>query len=228
MKTKKQLDKPINFDDFASNYENYIAQSFGTIDNNLNYYHSAKAKILKKELNQNPERILDFGCGIGLMLSHLKESFKESKFYAYDDSSKSLDYIKAKYKDVNCINSLDISIKFNLIFVSNVIHHVKSTERNDLFKKIYDLLDSDGRLFIIEHNPYNPLTLRTVANCEFDVDAELIKKKNLINICKKNKFKIEKSGYIHFFPSKLNFLFKLEVYLKWLFLGAQYFCIFKK
>ena len=179
MKTKKQLDKPINFDDFASNYENYIAQSFGTIDNNLNYYHSAKAKILKKELNQNPERILDFGCGIGLMLSHLKESFKESKFYAYDDSSKSLDYIKAKYKDVSCINSLDISIKFNLIFVSNVIHHVKSTERNDLFKKIYDLLDNDGRLFIIEHNPYNPLTLRTVANCEFDVDAELIKKKKI-------------------------------------------------
>ena len=103
-----------------------------------------------------------------------------------------------------------MSIKFNLIFVSNVIHHVKSADRNDLFNKIYELLDDDGRLFIIEHNPYNPLTLRTVANCAFDADAELIKKKDLINLCKKNNFKIEKSGYIHFFPSKLNFLFKFE------------------
>ena len=83
-------------------------------------------------------------------------------------------------------------------------------------------------MFIFEHNPYNPLTLKLVANCEFDVDAELIKKKDLIKICKKNKFNIFKSGYIHFFPSKLGFMFKLENYLKWLFLGAQYFCLFKK
>jgi ubiquinone/menaquinone biosynthesis C-methylase UbiE len=228
MKTKKQSDKPINFDDFASNYENHITESFGSIDNNVSYYHSAKAKILKKELNYYPKKILDFGCGVGLMLRYLKENFKQSEFYAYDDSSKSLNYIKSKYKDVTCINNLNLDIKFDLIFVSNVIHHVKSEERNDLFKKIYECLNEDGKLFVIEHNPYNPLTLKLVANCEFDADAELIKKKDLINLCKKNNFKAEKSGYIHFFPSKLKFLFNVEFYLKWLFLGAQYFCVFKK
>ena len=30
-------------------------------------------------------------------------------------------------------------------------------------------------MFIFEHNPYNPITLKMVANCEFDADAELIK-----------------------------------------------------
>ena len=89
-------------------------------------------------------------------------------------------------------------------------------------------MTEDGNLLIYEHNPYNPVTLKIVANCEFDADAELIKKKDLIKICNLNNLKLKKSGYIHFFPSKLKFLFKVEKYFKWFFLGAQYFFIFKK
>ena len=228
MKTMKKNDKPINFDDFSSDYENKILKSFGNIDSNVSYYHSGKAKIAKRELASSPNKILDFGCGIGSMLKFLKENFNSSKFYAYDESLKSLEHVKIKYPDVNCIHSLDTIEKFDLIFVSNVIHHVKSSERNDFFKKIYSLLDDNGRLLIYEHNPYNPITLKVVANCEFDIDAELINKKNLIKLCNENDFKLQKSGYIHFFPSKLKFFFNLEKYLKWFFLGAQYFCIFKK
>jgi len=228
MKTKKKNDKSINFDDFSSDYENKILKSFGNIDSNVSYYHSGKAKIAKRELASSPNKILDFGCGIGSMLKFLKENFNYSKFYAYDESLKSLEHVKIKYPDVNCIHSLDTMEKFDLIFVSNVIHHVKSSERNDFFKKIYSLLDDNGRLLIYEHNPYNPITLKVVANCEFDIDAELINKKNLIKLCNENDFKLQKSGYIHFFPSKLKFFFNLEKYLKWFFLGAQYFCIFKK
>ena len=228
MKTRKENDKPINFDDFSSDYENKILKSFGNIDSNVSYYHSGKAKIAKRELASSPNKILDFGCGIGSMLKFLKENFDYSKFYAYDESLKSLEHVKTKYPDVNCIHSLDTIEKFDLIFVSNVIHHVKSGERNDFLKKIYNLLDDNGRLLIYEHNPYNPITLKVVANCEFDIDAELINKKNLIKLCNENNFKLQKSGYIHFFPSKLKFFFNLERYLKWFFLGAQYFCIFKK
>ena len=228
MKPEQKIDKSINFDDFSSNYEDKILKSFENIDSNVSYYHSGKAKIAKRELASNPNKILDFGCGIGSMLKFLKENFNHSKFYAYDESLKSLELVKIKYPDVNCIHSLDTIEKFDLIFVSNVIHHVKSSERNDLFKKIYNLLDDNGRLLIYEHNPYNPITLKVVANCEFDIDAELINKKNLIKLCNENDFKLQKSGYIHFFPSKLKFFFNLERYLKWLFLGAQYFCIFRK
>jgi len=224
----KKNDKPINFDDFSSDYENKILKSFGNIDSNVSYYHSGKAKIAKRELASSPNKILDFGCGIGSMLKFLKENFNSSKFYAYDESLKSLEHVKIKYPDVNCIHSLDTIEKFDLIFVSNVIHHVKSSERNDFFKKIYSLLDDNGRLLIYEHNPYNPITLKVVANCEFDIDAELINKKNLIKLCNENNFKLQKSGYIHFFPSKLKFFFNLERYLKWLFLGGHCICIFRK
>ena len=228
MKKEQKINKTINFDDFSSSYENQILKSFGNIDSNVSYYHSGKAKIAKRELTFNPDKILDFGCGIGSMLKFLKENFNYSKFYAYDESSKSLEHVKKKYPDVNCMYNLNTIEKFDLIILSNVIHHVKSGERNNLFKKIYNLLDDNGSLLIYEHNPYNPLTLKVVANCEFDIDAELINKKNLIKLCNENNFKLQKSGYIHFIPSKLKFFFNLERYLKWLFLGAQYFCIFRK
>ena len=228
MKKEQKNNKSVNFDDFSTNYEDKILKSFGNIDSNVSYYHSGKAKIAKRELAFDPNKILDFGCGIGSMLKFLKENFKNSEFYAFDESLKSLEHIKLNYPDVNCLYDLNTIEKFDLIILSNVIHHVKSSERNNFFKKIYNLLDDNGKLLIFEHNPYNPITLRVVANCEFDIDAELIKKKNLIKLCNENNFQLQKSGYIHFFPSKLKFFFNLERYLKWFFLGAQYFCIFRK
>ena len=226
--TSKRDQKKINFDNYTDNYKEYIAKSFGNFENNLSYYHIKKSEILKRELNFHPKKILDFGCGVGTMLNLLIKKFQGSNFYAYDESQKSMDLIKKNFPNVNCMYDLNTDEKFDLIFLSNVIHHVKSSERDKLFKKIYNLLNPDGVIFIFEHNPYNPITLKLVANCEFDADAELVKKNDLIKICKKNDLKITKSGYIHFFPSKLGFLFKFEIFFKWFFLGAQYFCIFNK
>lgn len=226
--TSKRDQKKINFDHYADSYKEYITKSFGNIENNLSYYHTKKCEILKRELGYNPKKILDFGCGVGTMLELLTKNFKSSSFYAYDESKKSMLYIKKNFPKINCLNNLKTNEKFDLIFLSAVMHHVKSTDRDILLKNIYNLLNPNGVMFIFEHNPYNPLTLKMVENCEFDADAELIKKNELINLCEKNHFKKIKSGYIHFFPSKLSFLFKLENYLKWFFLGAQYFCLFKK
>lgn len=220
--------KTYNFDEFSSNYKDKLNKCIGNFDNNVSYYYSGKAKIAKRELGYDPSKILDFGCGVGSLLEFLKDNFKDSKLYAYDKSLKSLAYVKSRYPNVNCIENLENSEKFDLIILTNVVHHVKSAERDKLFKKIFKILSDNGKLLIFEHNPFNPITLKIVANCEFDIDAEIINKKNLIQICKKNNFILEKSGYIHFFPSKLKLFFNFEKYLKWLFLGAQYFCIFKK
>ena len=226
--SSKRDQKKINFDNYADNYKDYIAESLGNLEDNLNYYHIKKCEILKKELGFQPKKILDLGCGVGTMLELLIKNFQGTTFYAYDESKKSMEYIKKKFSKINCLDNLETNEKFDLIFISAVVHHVKSGDRDDLFRNIYNLLSPNGVMFIFEHNPYNPITLKMVTNCVFDVDAELIKKNDLINLCKKNNFKIIKSGYIHFFPSKLGFLFKLENYLKWFFLGAQYFCLFKK
>ena len=71
------------------------------------------------------------------MLGLLMENFQESSFYAYDESKKSMDYIKKNFPKINCLNNLKTSEKFDLIFLSNVVHHVKSNDRETLFKNIF-------------------------------------------------------------------------------------------
>ena len=218
----------IDFDDFAEKYKDYLSDSLKSIDSNTSYYHESKVKITKREINFDPEAILDFGCGIGMITKFLYKHFPVCNLFAYDNSEKSLSYVKSQLPNINCLDNLNIETKFDLIFVSNVIHHVKSSDRNDFLTKIRSLLNNNGKVIIFEHNPYNPITLKIVSDCDFDVDAELIKKNNLIDLCSKNKLQVINSGYIHFFPSKLKIFFNLEKYMKWFFLGAQYFCIFKK
>ena len=92
--SSKRDQKKINFDNYADNYKDHITKSLGNLEDNLNYYHIKKSEILKKELGYQPKKILDLGCGVGTMLRLLIENFQESTFYAYDESKKSMDYIK--------------------------------------------------------------------------------------------------------------------------------------
>jgi SAM-dependent methyltransferase len=224
MKNKKK----INFDQYSSDYKHYINDSIDKFDKNLSYYHESKIEITKNRAIRNPKNILDFGCGVGTMIPHMKKKFKKSKIYVFDESKDSLKFLKNKYPFVSCLKKMNGNIKFDLIFLSGVIHHIDRSMRKRILKKIYSSLKSAGKLIIFEHNPYNPLTNIVVKNCEFDRDAQLIKKKELINICENVSFKVDDSAYVYFFPTSMKKFKVLEKYLEWFFLGAQYFCIFKK
>ena len=224
MKNKKK----INFDQYSNDYKHYISDSIEKFDKDLSYYHQSKISITKDRAIQNPKNILDFGCGVGTMIPHMKKEFKKSKIYAFDESKDSLKALKKRYPFVSCLKKIDGNLKFDLIFLSGVIHHIDEKIRKKILKKIYSSLSLNGRLIIFEHNPYNPLTNIVVKNCEFDRDAQLIKKKDLINICEDVSFKIDDSAYVYFFPTSMKKFKVLEKYLEWFFLGAQYFCIFKK
>lgn len=224
MKNKKKID----FDQFSDDYKHYISNSIEKFDKNLGYYHDSKISITQNRAKHNPRNILDFGSGVGTMIPYIKKRFKKSKIYAFDESKNSLTLLKKNYPFVRCLKKVDGKIKFDLIFLSGVIHHIDKNIRNKILKKIYLSLKKSGKLIIFEHNPYNPLTNIVVKNCEFDQDAQLIKKSELIRICENVKLKIVDSAYIFFFPTSLKKFRGLEKYLEWFFLGAQYFCIFKK
>jgi SAM-dependent methyltransferase len=224
MKNKKK----INFDLYSNDYDHYVQKSIKKFDKNLDYYRKDKIKITKERIIKNPKNILDFGSGVGTMIPYFRKKFNKSKIYAYDESKESLRFLKKKFPFVSCLKKMDGQIKFDLIFLSGVVHHIEKNARERVFKQIYSSLNSSGSLVIFEHNPYNPLTNIIVKNCEFDRDAQLIKKKDLIEICEKVNLKIDDSAYIYFFPTFMKKLKFFEKYLEWFFLGAQYFCIFKK
>src|SRR5260370_37948595 len=74
----------------------------------------------------------------------------------------------------------------------------------------------------VEHNPRNPLTVRTVDRCPFDENARLIKAKEFVARCRESGWKDPKAQFHLFFPHALSGLRTLEPYLSGIPFGGQY------
>jgi hypothetical protein len=55
-----------------------------------------------------------------------------------------------------------------------VFHLIPAEQHEGLFAEIRHVFALGGSLFIFEHNPWNPLTVRAVNTCPFDENAILI------------------------------------------------------
>ena len=172
------------FDKFAENYHESLRKSLAVTRTSDEYQAEYKVRLLKNRLAQGVSglNVLDFGCGVGLSLPYLLEQFSGSKIFATDVSEVSLDMVRARFPQVTIVGSaLNTIEKFDLIFMSTVLHHITGSARVEILKKLRANLKPDGRLVVIEHNTYNPLTRRIVSNCPMDADAELISMRDIKN-----------------------------------------------
>ncbi|HMA94854.1 MAG TPA: hypothetical protein VKP30_19320, partial [Polyangiaceae bacterium] len=111
---------------------------------------------------------------------------------------------------------------FGVVILANVLHHVPPVEREALVHSLVESLQPGrGKLVVFEHNPYNPLTRRAVAACEFDDDAVLLGPLELTRLLSASGLVRPKRQFIVFFPRVLSALRRLEPSLGWLPLGAQ-------
>ena len=228
MKKKETL---IDFDDYVDTYEGVLKNQLGFFVNNRDYYSEYKVNIAAEICSKRSvDRILDFGCGIGLSFPFLKKYFPDSILFGSDTSAESLNYVKQNFDYVEVIESIENSkIEFDLIFITGVFHHIEINDRPDVIKLLFRLLKKNGKLIVFEHNPYNPLTRRIVSNCEFDADANLISQTALKNLFRNNsKFSVSRCGYTLFFPEFMGGLRAIERRLRWLPLGGQYFVVAEK
>ena len=217
------------FDKFAENYHESLRKSLAVTRTSDEYQAEYKVRLLKNRLAQGVSglNVLDFGCGVGLSLPYLLEQFSGSKIFATDVSEVSLDMVRARFPQVTIVGSaLNTIEKFDLIFMSTVLHHITSSARVEILKKVRANLKPDGRLVVIEHNTYNPLTRRIVSNCPMDADAELISMRDIKKLLGAScGFRIRETGYCSFFPEPLKVLAKLDRVLKKIPLGGQYFVV---
>ncbi len=225
------------FDKFATDYnkdlDSILTSSIGA---SSNYFAEYKIKevynIVKNRIN--PIKILDFGCGIGKNSLILEKYFPESEIYGIDVSAESIQVAK-KQKTTNCIfsvyNGLNINIEndsVDIIFISNVFHHIPHEEHSKILSILQSKLSNNGYLFLFEHNTLNPLTLKIVNECEFDNDAKLLNFWYAKKLLKEAYFSNIGINFILFIPPFLKKLLFLEKYLKWLPMGGQYYIVGQK
>jgi SAM-dependent methyltransferase len=211
------------FDAYAKDYETLHANSITTSGEQPGYFADYKAECIEKLVGAHfDEPILDYGCGVGGLTQRLCTRFAHVS--GFDPSSDSIAIARdrcpaaAFFDDLNAMPGEH----FGLIVLANVLHHVPPADRGELVRRLRRLLKpGSGLLVAFEHNPFNPLTRRAVAQCEFDDDAILLWPGELAALLRSSGFERVKRQFIVFFPRVLSMFRRFEPNLGWLPLGAQ-------
>jgi ubiquinone/menaquinone biosynthesis C-methylase UbiE len=222
------------FDKFAEEYRSLHQANIAASGETPEYFAEYKMKDLRRLVstdlgNVDGGRFLDFGGGVGTSVPFFRKFFPSAHLTCVDVSVKSLEVGIARFGSPTSFVAFDgdqlpfAESTFDCAFAACVFHHIPPEAHARLLGEMRRVLKPKGRVMIYEHNPLNPLTVRTVNACPFDENAILIRAGAL-------RTRIESSGFLEariryrvFFPRPLRWLRGMEDNLGWLPMGAQYY-----
>ena len=214
------------FDKYAEKYDDILGGSIPDSLNEDSYFAEYKISLMAKLLGQkSPARILDFGCGSGRSLPFLLEHFPYSELWGYDVSVSSTCIAAKRVPSARFFSdwSALTDKSFDVIIAANVFHHIPASQQKSALSSCFNSLAVGGKMFIFEHNPYNPATRWVFERCPFDEHAKMISLRSTCRLARSVGFSSVEHGYTLFFPRPLGFLRPFEPFLKRLPLGAQYY-----
>lgn len=228
------------FDKFADEYHEMHKAGIRISGEEPEYFSEYKISDIARELGRLTGRsagelsILDFGAGVGSSVPFVQKYFPESNLYCLDPSERSLDVARSRYPDAATYQTFDgrtipfADCSFDIAYAMCVFHHIDAREHVDLMKELRRVLKPTGLLFIFEHNPYNPITVRIVNSCPIDENAVLISGRQIRRRLAQAGFTRSAICYRVFFPNFLGFLRPLESALRSVPLGGQYYALSRK
>jgi len=196
-------------------------------------------------------RILDYGCGTGTFLRLLYESKLSCELRGCDPSSAMLAEAAGRWssRPDGCKQSRTDTLpahlmtentgtchfdlidggklpydenRFHVVVVCCVLHHAAPDERAALFREAARVLVPRGRLYVFEHNPWNPITRSVVRGTSMDRNATLLSAAEVHAGFRQMGLCDVKTNYLMFFPPRWSCYRWLEDLLLWCPLGAQY------
>jgi ubiquinone/menaquinone biosynthesis C-methylase UbiE len=222
----------VEFDRFAAEYEEAHAASIKLSGEQPVYFHRYKIADLATEVaaaNIKPERILDFGGGVGNSLPFMRSAFPQAEIVCLDPSRRSLEIAERRFPGLASFQDFDGENipfgdgVFDVAFTACVFHHIPEAMHQRLLGEIERVLRKPGMFLLYEHNPLNPLTRNAVKNCVFDENAVLIRASEMRQRILSSGFVRAGVRYRVFFPRMLSALRPMERALKSIPLGAQYY-----
>ncbi len=228
------------FDKFADEYAAMHKAGIKISGEEPAYFAEYKIADIAREfagLHGSPDHtveILDFGAGIGASVPYVAKYFKTAKLTCVDPSQRSLEVAQVRHPGAAAYVPFDgqkipfADGSFDIAYAMCVFHHIDAKEHVSLLGELRRVLKPKGLLFIFEHNPYNPLTVRVVNDCPIDENAVLIAGKAMAQRLASAGFEATAIHYRIFFPNALRFMRPLESALYWLPLGGQYYAVSQK
>ena len=221
------------FDKFADEYRQLHRNNICASGEEPEFFHEYKIKdtaalAVAYALQRGP-RILDFGAGVGNSIPYFLRHFQGCDLTCADVSLKSLVIAEKRFPhEARYValygHQMPFSANyFDLVFSACVFHHIDHLEHVGILRECLRVLRPGGLAVVFEHNPYNPLTVHAVKTCPFDENAVLIPSSQIMLNMKRAGFRSLVRRYRIFFPGPLRGLRRLERYLAWSPLGAQYY-----
>lgn len=226
---------PQEFDAHAKTYNEVLDASVSFSGEDSAYFAEYKIGDLYRELaaqgvdTKAGLRLMDFGCGVGASIPYLRQYFSQAELFGVDVSPESLELARSRYGNFAKFlpvsdGELPVEVEaLDAAYAMCVFHHVDECKHVELLSAIRSRLKPGGLLMVYEHNPLNPLTVRVVNNCPFDINAKLIRASLMASRCRSAGFRDVSVKYRVFFPGFLKLFRFAEVFLKWLPLGGQYY-----
>jgi SAM-dependent methyltransferase len=222
------------FDRFAEEYRAIHDSNLAASGETHEYFADYKMRDLRRLLRSRSAafergRFLDFGAGIGTSVAFFRKYFPLADLTCVDVSTRSLSIGRARFADDAKFVAFDgqtlpfADEAFDFVFACCVFHHIASGAHLRLLRELRRVLRTTGGLMVYEHNPLNPLTVRTVSRCPLDENAVLMRAGALRATIAAAGFSEPRVQYRVFFPRALSWLRGAEEHLGWLPLGAQYF-----
>ncbi len=160
-KSNKEL-----FNTYAKSYTDDINHAVSFSFQDADFFAEAKADYLlslisKKMGNASGLKLLDIGCGTGILHKFLVRSGLNVS--GVDISANSLEIANFNNPNVK-YSKFDGEIlpfgnnSFDITIAICVFHHIPVNERVALAKEMSRVTRYGGLFCIIEHNPFNPLT----------------------------------------------------------------------
>lgn len=227
------------FDRFADEYEATHSENIKASGESPELFAAYKVADVRREIEGSTgamghPTVLDLGAGVGNSIPHFRRQFPRSRLICLDVSRRSLAVAEGRFLDQAEYIHFDGTTfpldteTVDVGFAACVLHHVNPVAHESILAEFRRVIKPGGWLFLFEHNPFNPLTVRAVNTCPFDENAILIRGAKLSRLTRKSGFSGVKLRYRIFFPRFLAGLRVLEPYLTWCPLGAQYYVMARR
>lgn len=178
------------------------------------------------------QTLLDYGCGAGALLSAMVRWGWQTQMTGCDISERMLEQARQRW-DVQAGPMPDFTVQqnartpfednsFDVVVISAVLHHIPLDQRDAALSEIHRVLKPTGSVVVFEHNTHNPVTRYVVSRTPIDQNAILLPPRETRTRLVTCGFAPSKTDYIMFAPPRTAGLRKLDRYLGWLPLGAQY------
>lgn len=234
MTTQGSFNKP-DFDEFSTDYDVALAHGLSVSGEDKNYFAGGRIAWLAsclRQLQERPQRIMDFGCGVGSSVPFILDLMAAKSILGVDTSVKSLEIAGRSWSSDRTqflpVSQYEPKGQMDLTFCNGVFHHIPLEKRATKVNYIYRSLRPGGLLAFWENNPWNPGTRYVMSRIPFDRDAITLAPPEARRMLEAGGFEILHTDFLFIFPRIFSWFRGIEAVLSGLPFGAQYQVLCRK